>query len=196
MIQKTIKHAAWALLAGQLAFTTSAFAAATSLDELLQQVRSSRQAETAENTARENEFRADRNKQQQLLADAERNFKAAEAESNRLSAEYDANEQTINERTKTLQERSGNLGELFGVTRQVAADTANVFEQSIISAQYPDREPFLRSMADAKSLPSISELERLWIEMQQEMTETGKVSRYTLPVIQADGKPQSAEVVR
>jgi biopolymer transport protein ExbB len=196
MIQKIIKTAAWALLAGQAAFAGSAFAAATTLEELLQQVRASRQAEAAENTARENEFRADRNKQQQLLADAERAFKAAEAESSRLSAEFDANEVTINERNELLRQRSGNLGELFGVTRQVAADTANVFEQSIISAQFPDREPFLRSLADAKSLPSIAELERLWIEMQQEMTETGKISRYTLPVIQADGKAQSAEVVR
>ena len=48
---------------------------------------------------------------------------------------------TVNE---LLKQREGNLGELFGVTRQVAGDTANVMEQSIISAQYPDREAFLR----------------------------------------------------
>jgi biopolymer transport protein ExbB len=196
-IHKYLKIAAWLLVCGQCAIGASALgAAATTLDELLQKVKSSRTAEAAENTARENEFRADRGKQQQLLADAERAFKAAEAESTRLSAEFDQNEQTINERNELLKQRSGNLGELFGVTRQVAADTANVFEQSIISAQYPDREPFLRSLADAKSLPSIAELERLWVEMQTELTETAKISRFTLPIVQPDGKAQSKEVVR
>lgn len=196
MINRAVKRLSWLFLALQFGSGASAFGAATTLDELLQQVRNSRSAEATENTARENEFRADRNKQQQLLADAEKAFRAAEAESNRLSGEYDNNEKTIGERSELLRQRAGNLGELFGVTRQVAADTANVLELSIISAQYPDREAFLRTLADAKSLPSIGELERLWEEMQLEMTETAKVSRFTLPVVQADGKAQSAEVVR
>ena len=45
MIRKIIKTAAWAVLVGQVAFAGSAFAAATTLEELLQQVRASRQAE-------------------------------------------------------------------------------------------------------------------------------------------------------
>ena len=95
-----------------------------------------------------------------------------------------------------LKQREGNLGELFGVTRQVAGDTANVMEQSIISAQYPDREEFLRSLASAKTLPSITELERLWFEMQREMTATGDVQKYEHPVVQPDGQTATAPVVR
>jgi biopolymer transport protein ExbB len=71
-----------------------------------------------------------------------------------------------------------------------------VFEQSVISAQYPDREEFLRTLASAKALPSISELERLWYEMQREMTATGRVVKYTGPVVQADGTTKPAEIVR
>ena len=78
---------------------------------------------------------------------------------------------------RLLRERSGNLGELFGVTRQVAADTAVALGQSMISAQFPERDDFLRKLADAKALPSITELERLWFEMQREMTESGRVAR-------------------
>jgi len=85
---------------------------------------------------------------------------------------------------------------LFGVTRQVAGDTANVMEQSIISAQYPDREEFLRSLASAKTLPSITELERLWFEMQREMTATGEIQRYEHQVVKQDGQTATAQVVR
>ena len=116
-----------------------------------------------------------------MLAEAEKAQAAAEARSKALSTEFDNNEKEINEVTTLLKQREGNLGELFGVTRQVAGDTANVMEQSIISAQYPDREEFLRSLASAKTLPSITELERLWFEMQREMTATGDVSEVRAP---------------
>jgi biopolymer transport protein ExbB len=42
-----------------------------------------------------------------------------------LSTEFDNNEKEINEVGTLLKQREGNLGELFGVTRQVAGDTAN-----------------------------------------------------------------------
>ena len=127
-----------------------------------------------------------------MLAEAEKAQTAAEARSTALSTEFDNNEKEINEVTTLLKQREGNLGELFGVTRQVAGDTANVMEQSIISAQYPDREDFLRSLASAKTLPSITELERLWFEMQREMTATGDVQKFEHQVVQptASRKPR------
>jgi biopolymer transport protein ExbB len=179
----------------QLALPMQAFAAGT-LEELLQQVKDTRAAEAQANAARVKEFTANKANQAKLLADAEREQAAAEARSSALSAEYDTNEKAITENQALLKQREGNMGELFGVTRQVAGDAANVFEQSIISAQYPDRGDFLRTLATAKALPSITELERLWYEMQREMTATGAIARYTGPVVQADGTTQESEIVR
>jgi len=51
-------------------------------------------------------------------------------------------------------------------------------------------------MAAAKALPSIVELERMWFELQREMTENGSVARLTVPVLQVDGTPVDTEVVR
>ena len=52
------------------------------------------------------------------------------------------------------------------------------------------------SLGKAKALPSIAELERLWFEIQREMTESGQVVRFQTTIVDADGKPQDAEVVR
>jgi len=184
-----------AALAAQLGFGLGARAANT-LDELLEQTRTARQRESELNAGREKEFQTHRDQQARLLAEAVAQRNAAEARSQQLSAQYDANEKQIGEQSALLKAREGNLGELFGVTRQVAGDTATVLEQSLISAEFPEREEFLRKLAGAKSLPSITELERLWFEMQREMTETGRVARVKLPVVEPGGSPEQAEVVR
>ena len=91
-----------------------------------------------------------------------------------------------------LKQHEGNLGELFGVTRQIAGDAANVLQQSMLTVHYPeeegrvDRAKFLVDMAGAKSLPSIVELERMWFELQREMVENGKVVRFKTPVLKPD----------
>ncbi len=195
MSKRGLALLACALLAVQFAVPTTAVAAVT-LDELLNQVKNSRAIEAEANAQRLKEFTANRAEQAKVLAESERAQAAAEARSAALSAEFDNNEKEINDVNALLRQREGNLGELFGVTRQVAGDTANVMEQSIISAQYPDREPFLRSLASAKTLPSITELERLWFEMQREMTATGDVQRYEHQVVQPDGQSATAQVVR
>ena len=185
------------LIAALLALAVAVPAgAAVTLDQLLEQVKNTRAAEAEVNAQRIKDFTANRATQAATLAEAQKAYQAAEARSNALSTEFDNNEKEINQVNALLKERQGNLGELFGVTRQVAGDTANVMEQSIISAQYPDREGFLRSLAAAKTLPSISELERLWFEMQREMTATGEVQRFEHAVVQPDGQAATAQVVR
>ena len=186
----------WSLLAVVLVSLALPAHAAMTLDQLLEQVKNTRATEAEVNAQRLKDFTANRATQASVLADAQKAYTAAEQRSSALSNEFDNNEKEINQVNALLKERQGNLGELFGVTRQVAGDTANVMEQSIISAQFPDREEFLRSLGTAKTLPSITELERLWFEMQREMTETGVVQRYEHQVVQPDGHSETAEVVR
>lgn len=194
-MKSVVKSLAAALCLTTVAFSQTAFAAAT-LEELMQEVRESRAAEAKEAAQREADFKAARAEQGNLLRKAEAELAAAEAESARLSSEFDANEVTISEQTNLLRQREGNLGELFGVTRQVAGDTANNIEQSIISAQLPGRTTFLRDLAGAKTLPSINELERLWFDIQNEMTESGKVVRYDGKIVAANGDTQPAKITR
>jgi biopolymer transport protein ExbB len=195
MTRKT-RHIFAALLLSAPLLAPGAHAAAASLDQLMEQIRSARAAEQRENAAREQEFKGSRAQQATLLQEAERALAAAEAESSRLSAEFDSNEIAIREQNDLLRQREGNLGELFGVTRQVAGDSANNLDQSIISAQMPGRSDFLRTLAGAKALPSIDELERLWLLMQEEMTESGKVVKYSGTIMQANGESAPAVITR
>ena len=51
-------------------------------------------------------------------------------------------------------------------------------------------------MGQSNRLASLEEIERLWFEMQREMTETGKVSTFTTSVVNASGVEQQQEVTR
>jgi biopolymer transport protein ExbB len=84
----------------------------------------------------------------------------------------------------------------------VAGDTAAIVQQSLITAQFPGkpgeetREAFLRRFSGERDLPAMADMERLWFELQREMTESGKIVRFTAPVVQPDGTSVSTQVVR
>jgi biopolymer transport protein ExbB len=170
--------------------------AAESLDELLQKVRNSRAEEAKLHEARIAEFQRARDQQAKLLAEAIRERNAAEARSQAMSKQYDANDLRIAELSNMLKQREGSLGEVFGVTRQVAGDVHSALHQSLISAQIPGRTEFLAELAAAKSLPSSAQLEQLWYEMLREMTETGRVARFKTRLVEPEGDAHEAEVVR
>jgi len=184
-----------ALLA-QAALAQGAFAAAASLDELLEQTRNARAIQGKANAEREKAFVAQRDQQAKLLDEAVKARDAAEARSEALSKQYDQNELKATELQTLLDSRLGSLGELFGVVRQVSGDVSGVVFQSMISAQYPGRDQFFQDLSKAKELPSITKLEQLWFEMLREMTESGRVARFQSDIVGADGSRAPAEVVR
>ena len=185
--------------AALLAFTEGA--AQVSLDALLERVDSLRQTEAQASQAREAEFVTEQHRQERLAQEALARRNAAESRSNALDRQWQDNETHIDELTVLLRQHEGNLGELFGVTRQVAGDAANVLQQSQLSVAYmpteggEERATFLRRVAAARALPSITELERLWFELHREMTDGGKVMRLGTNVVQHDGTGVDTEVV-
>ena len=183
-------------LALGLAFVATQASAVQSLGDLLDQTRNSRAEKDKQNAAREKEFLANKDQQASVLAEAKRKRDAAEARSKQLSTSFDANELKLAELEDRLTQRSGNLGELFGVVRTVAGDGSAIMFNSLLSAQYPGRDAFFADLGKSKELPSIDKLERLWFEIQREMTESGQVVRFPVQIIDADGKPRDAEVVR
>jgi len=167
-----------------------------SLDELLEQTRNARVIKEKEHAEREKAFLANRDMQASILAEAKRKRDEAEARSKALSATFDAHEGKLAELSDRMDQRVGNLGELFGVVRQVAGDGSAILYTSLLSAQFPGRDTFFAELGKAKELPSIDKLEQLWFEIQREMTESGRVVRFQTEIIDADGKPREAEVVR
>ena len=166
------------------------------LDQLLREVKKIQGQEGKINREREAQFLAQKNKQQQLLSTAKAALAKQESLSQQLSAQLEVNETELSKLETQLKERSGILGELFGVARQAAGDLQADLNNSIISAEFPDRSKTLAKIANSKALPTIDQLESLWFTLQQEMTESGKVVHYKTEILTASGDPKEAEVIR
>jgi biopolymer transport protein ExbB len=184
------------LLLGAFVASAASAAAPGSLDELLEQTRNARDAEAKANAAREARFLAELNRQVAMMAEARAELAEQQRRSSTLTSTFDANEKRLTDMQSTLDQRAGNLGEMFGVVRQVANDFSSVVNNSIISAQYPDRAEFVSKLASSKALPSMADLERFWFELQREMTETGKVVKFKTQSVSAEGKPAELTVTR
>jgi biopolymer transport protein ExbB len=167
---------------------------------LLDLVEQRRLNETEESRERMQRFQSNVTQRQALLNEMVQNREREERISVDLENTYNQNEITKAQLFETLQERLGDLDELFGTIAGVVGDTRSQFEASLVSAQYPGREEFLTELADIMSsdsqLPSIEQLERLWFFLLQEMTESGTVTRFTTNVAQPDGTQNSQDVVR
>jgi biopolymer transport protein ExbB len=191
-----------ALAAASLLVGFAAQAQEVKLTDLRSEVQKLRDDERKLAQERVQRFRAEQQRQERRAQEAVQRRNAAEARSNALDKQWNDNEKRIAEIQNLLSQREGNLGELFGVTRQVAGDAANTLQQSVLSTQFgtppegEERAEFLRRLAAAKALPSITELERLWYELMHEMTEASKVATYRAPVLQLDNTKVDMDVVR
>lgn len=170
--------------------------AETKLDQLLEDVKKDRISEGKINKQREAEFRSARADKQALLNKAKRALEAEKERGDRLARQFSQNETTLGEKALELDNAKADLGEIFGVVRRQANETIGAITGSIISAQFPGREKVIASLAEAKELPTIAELEELWIALQTEMTESGKVSKFDVEVVSLDGDATVQTVTR
>ncbi|MEE4218942.1 MAG: MotA/TolQ/ExbB proton channel family protein [Xanthomonadales bacterium] len=179
----------------------TAFAAqAVSLDELLEQVKQGRVKDAAENQQRIQAFQAARGRQQQLLRDMQAEQTRQENLSQQLEDTFEVNDAAIIDLERALQERLGELKELFGVLQQAAGDARGNFDTSVTQIQFPDRgawlTEFAQKMGSTTRMPTLQEIERIWFELQREMTESAKVVKVNANVVNASGEEEMRDVVR
>jgi biopolymer transport protein ExbB len=166
------------------------------LDELLNQVKRERVLEQQQNQVREAEFAKAHDQQASLLAQAKQELAAQEKRTQQLNTIFNEQEQRLAEQQSLLDDKSGSLGELFGTVRQVANDSRAVLESSMTNVQHPERVDFLNELSDSKQQPTIEELRQLWLTLQEEMTASGKVEKFTTPVITTTGDVEDKQVTR
>lgn len=169
---------------------------ASSVQELLARVRGVVEEQSASDQERLRAFRANRNEQKRLLEESKARLKRLEQRSRELEAAFSRNEKRQAELEADLKEKQGTRGELFGVARQVAGDVRALLDESLVSAEHPGRAAQLKELAEAKEVPSIDQLQKLWLLMQEEMTWSREVSRFEADVVSVDGKTQKMPVTR
>ena len=199
MIKNILKAAVIATVAFGLSNT--AFAAqAVSLDELLEQVKIGRVKDADENKKRIAEFQAARGRQQQLLRQMEAEQVRQEQLSVQLENTFEVNDAAIIDLERALQDRLGELKELFGVLQQAAGDARGNFDTSVTQIQFPGRgewlTEFAQKMGSTTRMPTLEEIERIWFELQREMTESAKVRLVNTTVVNANGEEETRDVVR
>jgi len=168
----------------------------TPLDHLLRQAQEAQQREAATRRAREARFLAEHADHKRLLAEARQQLAAERARGKQLKLAFERNEAELAKLETELKQSMGDLGELFGTVRQSAKDLTAFVEESLVSAQYPQRAGWFRVLGESKKLPDITELERFWIMIQQEIIESGRVVRFRATVIGTDGVAAARDVTR
>ncbi|VAX11441.1 MotA/TolQ/ExbB proton channel family protein [hydrothermal vent metagenome] len=169
---------------------------ANHLDQLLLQVQKAQQQETVSRREREKRFLASHADQKEQLSELKVRLAAEHKRSKHLRALFDDNEETLSDMEAELKRQTGDLGEVFGTVRQTAKDLTALISESLVSAQYPERAAWLRTLSESKRLPDVGELERLWYLLQQETVESGMVVRFPSTVIDTDGYASEQKVVR
>ena len=174
--------------------------AAQNMSELLDLVKQGRSRAAGENRAREQRFAQDKANQKSELNRAERERAAEERRSARLEKKFEDNELLIAAKQEQLKERLGSLSELFGHLTAASGDLASNIEVSLVSSEFPSREGFLQDliakMSGTDQLPQTEEIEKVWYEMLNEITQQGIVSRFTADVATPSGEIAQREVVR
>jgi biopolymer transport protein ExbB len=166
------------------------------LEGLLQHVKQFQMQETEINKQREAQFKDNKKNQTLLLNQAKKALKSEQNTANDLKASFDKNEKTLSQKEDQLRLRVGNLGEMFGVVRQVADDLNGTLHTSLTRAEKPNRAADLEKLSQAKELPNIKELQALWLTLQEEMTLTGQISQFNAQVVQNDGSEVEQLVTR
>ncbi|HAC86409.1 MAG TPA: energy transducer TonB [Gammaproteobacteria bacterium] len=187
---------------GVFLFTGSSqlFAQATSLGNLLDLVEQDRVAESEEYSQRVQEFEQNANRQQEILDITNDRIIEQEDLQDQLSDQFEANEIIIADKREILRERRGDLNELFGTLQGVAGDFLSNFQNSLISAQFTGRAEQLEEIIERAGSTieqlNISEMERFWFFMHQELTESGRVVTYNGEVSLPNGDTANRSITR
>ena len=180
---------------------TSDGEAPSTVQQLLELVKEGQVREQSENSVREAEFLANKNKQASILAAEKRELARQERIADQLEAEYKKNEEILRVKEEAYKKELGSLVELFGHLQSASGEAAVQFAGSLSSAQFgTDRVGFLNDltakMSETTELPTVREIEGLWYELQREMIAGGEIASFQASVIDVDGETTNCNVVR
>ncbi|WP_198264972.1 MotA/TolQ/ExbB proton channel family protein [sulfur-oxidizing endosymbiont of Gigantopelta aegis] len=179
-----------------LVWTQWAFSKANDLDTLLKEVKQSGLLSDKKNKAREQRFKQQHHARKKLLAQVKEELALALQRSETLKKQLQNNDKKLADIDVNISQKGANLGELFGVVRQISGETYARFNNSIISIQYSQRGILLKQLSDSRSLPAITDLKQLWYEMQRQMTQSGKNVQFKQMIITAEGNEEERLVTR
>mgnify|MGYP005613088011 FL=1 len=116
--------------------------------------------------------------------------------SKELASQFASNEKQLVELNTRWEQASGDMNEIFAVTRQGASDAVKLLGDSSVQGQYPDRLTALKAMAQDKQVPDRAALALLPATLLQEIRESGRVVQFDGKVLNAQGTASEQELTR
>jgi len=173
-----------AVAMGAAVFMTAVPATAqiTSVNDILNKVRSDSAKVEAENREREQRFRQRQNQQQSLLSEARSELASLERQARSVQSTFDSNDNRIASLTSQLNSAQGEFREVFGLARSKAGEFKALLDGSLITAEYPTRTEVLGRVSESKALPSSDDLNAIWQTMLGEIQAQRQVSTFDASV--------------
>lgn len=166
------------------------------LDALVESVRQEALHEASYDQERIERFLDERDSQKQLLEESRARLAAENRRADQLRENYEGNEATLTQYEADLQERAGDLNDLFAIVRQTALNANGVLETSLVAAEHAGRSSFLLDLGKGQRPPSIDDIKQLWTMLLSEIAESGKVVRFNATVIKPRGDEVEQQVTR
>ena len=116
--------------------------------------------------------------------------------SKELASQFASNEKQLVELNTRWEQASGDMNEIFAVTRQGASDAVKLLGDSSVQGQYPDRLTALKAMAQDKQVPDRAALALLPATLLQEIRESGRVVQFNGKVLDAQGAASEQSLTR
>ena len=188
------------LILSLLVFSHCTLAENINFQSLLKQAQEGRSSDRNINAERLVDFKKNKAQQAHLLQKAKTAFARQEQRTKALEKTFESNDVALSELETQLRSQQGRLKELLGTVQQLTDDTLGQFENSIISAQFPDRVKKLSTlqekMSDTHNSISISDIRSIWYEVLREIIESGKSVSFLASVTNASGEKLAQTVTR
>ncbi|MGF1879134.1 MotA/TolQ/ExbB proton channel family protein [Photobacterium frigidiphilum] len=170
--------------------------AASATSTLVDKTQEAQRSQSAHNVQRESGFKQT---EQSIRAQRDALFKQRvqlQTETDQLSQTFSKNENNLATLEEQLRLETGSLGELFGVVRQAAKDLHQELETSVTMVDRANYAPVVDQIVDAKALPSMVQLNGLWLGMVEQIEASAQLASVSVPFINADGHQANINAYR
>jgi biopolymer transport protein ExbB len=108
----------------------------------------------------------------------------------------EANKTEILRLEKQLEDQLQSMGDIASTFREFSGDFAAVMSESMVTAQIPGRSERMYQLGTIEAHPTIEQIQSLWLLLQEEMTESAKITKFDAAVVATDGSVSTMPVVR
>lgn len=175
---------------------TSVFNINVQASSLTQVATQQQSQERAHNVKRESEFKkaeADLRSEKKARVTEKRTL---QKQIDKLAKQFSHNEDKLAKAEEKLRLESGSLGEVFGVVRQNAKEFKAKLEGSVATADHHQYEQVIHDIVSAKSLPSLSQLNALWLALADQVQASREIGPTEVAYVNHAGEIERRTVIR